>query len=200
MCGVKGLSVVALRQAVFETCLPKGGMAISLIRAGNVRKISARGEEWAHPSASQCEFYVNLPEPSGAESEKRGPIRRWFVTGTKNRMQSVDGSWWEPRTGRDAEDFFTFSLSSSAVMLQELLSELLPYSHFRGTWVNAELALSKSAASKNRISECAAENQQGVKPVRNITWRICDAFRCLVLLIELAGRSGWFAGSSRSRL
>ena len=48
MCGVKGLSVLALRQAVFETCLPKGDMAISLIGAGSkpaaaLRKLSAFG-------------------------------------------------------------------------------------------------------------------------------------------------------------
>src|SRR5439155_25887802 len=48
MCGVKGLSVLALRQAVFETCLPKGDRAISLIGAGSkpasaLRKLSAFG-------------------------------------------------------------------------------------------------------------------------------------------------------------
>jgi hypothetical protein len=48
MCGVKGLSVLALRQAVFETCLPKGDMAINPIGAGSkpasaLRKLSAFG-------------------------------------------------------------------------------------------------------------------------------------------------------------
>ena len=74
MCGVKGLSVLALRQAVFETCLPKGDRAISLIGAGSkpasaLRKLSAFGVS----VLSLREMAVTSIDQSNAQGDGGGP-------------------------------------------------------------------------------------------------------------------------------
>src|SRR2546426_6020994 len=93
---------------------------------------------------------VRTPQVHQQFNELARQLSRAFLLRADKVQVREDGSglgFYSFAYGSNFEILFTFSLSSSAVMLQEPLSELLPHLHCWGISANAEPALSKSAAS-----------------------------------------------------